>query len=241
MTRTTHLSETLAETDPGLTARNMARNRARNMARAATILPRRRRLLAGLTAGVLSVAVITASALPARADRNDDIAKALAAIAVLGIIAHAVNKDKDRDRDRDADRHVRSNQDHDGDGRPDEDGRMDENDNTYPRYSHGPHPYPPHRPRYDEPRQSPRGDLDPRHAPRVPEVCAIRIEGDRREVTVYAGRCLRDEGFRYDLPEYCARGIRIYGQRDRIYSADCLRDAGFRVGPERHHTPERPD
>ncbi|NJM84499.1 MAG: hypothetical protein HC844_20470 [Tabrizicola sp.] len=65
--------------------------------------------------------------------------------------------------------------------------------------------------------------------PRVPSVCAIEIEGERRNVTVYPESCLREEGFDYRLPRGCATDARIFGRPDRIYGVQCLRDAGFIV------------
>lgn len=53
----------------------------------------RSRIMALLIAMVTATAMIAASALPARADRNDDTLKALAAIAAIALIAKAV-KDK---------------------------------------------------------------------------------------------------------------------------------------------------
>lgn len=93
--------------------------------------------------------------------------------------------------------------------------------------------------RHDRPREEPRHHPLPpaeqprpreSHAPRVPQVCAIEVEGrDRDYSTVFAESCLRDEGFRYELPRYCARQVRIYGRTDRVYPEGCLRDAGFRT------------
>ncbi|MGL6210077.1 MAG: hypothetical protein ACRC14_09640 [Paracoccaceae bacterium] len=54
-----------------------------------------RRVLAAVTACAMALSVITTSVAPARADNNDDLAKALAAIAIIGIIAHQANKDRD--------------------------------------------------------------------------------------------------------------------------------------------------
>ena len=68
----------------------------------------------------------------------------------------------------------------------------------------------------------------------VPQVCAIEINGARRDVVFYPERCLRREGFSYRLPRHCATDIRIQGHRDRAYSEQCLRDAGFRVSDRRH-------
>jgi hypothetical protein len=59
--------------------------------------PARSRLMAVLVAGATALAMITASAAPAHADRrNDDLLKALAAIAAIAIISQAVKDNKDR-------------------------------------------------------------------------------------------------------------------------------------------------
>lgn len=67
----------------------------------------------------------------------------------------------------------------------------------------------------------------PTQSRRVPAVCAIEIGSGRGSVTGYAERCLREEGFNYQLPIGCATDIRIYGRADRFYPEQCLRDAGF--------------
>mgnify|MGYP001313687947 CR=1 FL=1 len=64
---------------------------------------------------------------------------------------------------------------------------------------------------------------------RIPAVCALQFEGERRSVTVYPERCLLREGVSRKLPRYCANEARIYGDWDRIYSERCLREAGFRL------------
>ena len=56
--------------------------------------PLRRRALSGLTAVAVALSLLVVGAMPARADRNEDLAKALAAIAVLGIIVNEASKDK---------------------------------------------------------------------------------------------------------------------------------------------------
>jgi len=50
-----------------------------------------RRLAATLTAGAVAVALILGAALPAKADKKDDLAKALIAALVVGVIAHELN------------------------------------------------------------------------------------------------------------------------------------------------------
>lgn len=65
--------------------------------------------------------------------------------------------------------------------------------------------------------------------PVIPRVCAIEIEGDRRDIALYPETCLRDAGVGGPLPRDCATRATIFGQPDRVYGADCLRDAGFRL------------
>jgi hypothetical protein len=67
----------------------------------------------------------------------------------------------------------------------------------------------------------------PVQAPRVPGVCAIEIGSGQGAVTGFAERCLREEGFSYQLPNGCSTDIRIYGRTDKFYPEQCLRDAGF--------------
>ena len=62
---------------------------------------------------------------------------------------------------------------------------------------------------------------------RVPGVCAIEIGSGYGSVTGFAERCLREEGFLYQLPRGCSTDIRIYGRADTFYPEQCLRDAGF--------------
>ncbi|MEZ5797024.1 MAG: hypothetical protein R3D63_05810 [Paracoccaceae bacterium] len=70
---------------------------------------------------------------------------------------------------------------------------------------------------------------DDRRGYRIPAVCALEFDGERRNVTVYPERCLKREGVTARLPVQCANEARIYGKWDRIYSERCLRDAGFRL------------
>jgi hypothetical protein len=76
-----HISPTLAET--ALAPRSLPAPQARPA----------RRMVAAVTILATVLGLMAGSAVPARAD--DDLAKALAAIAVIGIIAHAANA-KDR-------------------------------------------------------------------------------------------------------------------------------------------------
>jgi hypothetical protein len=131
-------------------------------------------------AAFVALALVFGSSAPTFArDRNDDLAKAVAAAIVLGLIVNQIDKNKRHDR---------------------------------PQPAPVPVPLP-----------------ELVRAPRVPEVCAIEVDGNRRSVTVYPESCLRDEGFDYRLPRDCAKTARIYGRADRIYGVQCLRSAGFRV------------
>jgi hypothetical protein len=133
-----------------------------------------RRFWRALLALVTGVSLAFGSVTPTFArDRDDDLAKALAAAIVLGLIVNQIDKNKHRPR---------------------------------------PQPLP-----------------EPVRQPRVPEVCAIEVDGAHRSVTVYPESCLRAEGFDYRLPRDCAKSARIYGRPDRIYGVQCLRSAGFRV------------
>ena len=59
-------------------------------------VPARNRFLTLLVAAATALAMITASAVPARADRNNDTLKAIAAIAAIALIAKAVKDNKRR-------------------------------------------------------------------------------------------------------------------------------------------------
>mgnify|MGYP003497756736 CR=1 FL=1 len=134
-----------------------------------------RRLAAMITGGAAALAMVLATAIPVKAEKND-LAKALIAALVVGAIAHEL-KDKDK-----------------------------------------PAPVP-----------LPLPEPEPVKSKRVPQVCAISIDGAERSVTLYPESCLREEGFDYRLPRHCANGATIFGERDRVYSAQCLREAGYRL------------
>ncbi len=80
MTRSETLAETMAITS------NYPRRASRNPGR---------RLVAIVAAAATALGLLAGTAIPARAD-NDDLAKALAAIAIVGIIAHQANKNRNR-------------------------------------------------------------------------------------------------------------------------------------------------
>lgn len=84
MHRSEPLPETLAETM--LITRSFPRPASRNPAR---------RLVAIIAAAATALGLLAGTAIPARAD-NDDLAKALVALAIVGIIAHQANKNRPR-------------------------------------------------------------------------------------------------------------------------------------------------
>lgn len=87
-------SMTLAETEFG--SRILPANAAHADAAIVKTTRTRNRLFALLIAAATALALVLASAVPARADRNkDDVLKALAAIAAIALISKAV-KDKKR-------------------------------------------------------------------------------------------------------------------------------------------------
>lgn len=137
---------------------------------AAERAPQPRRMASVLTGGAVVFALALGSALPAKAEKKDDLAKALLGALVIGVIVNELN----------------------------------DNDN-------GKH------------------KAEPVKRPRVPSVCEISIDGERRSVSLYSENCLRREDFDYRLPRDCANKATIFGREDRVYSAQCLRDAGFRV------------
>jgi hypothetical protein len=164
-------SETLAETM--VITRNLPRPTARD--------PRSisRRLVAIIAAGVTALGLLASTAVPARAD-SDDLAKALAALAIVGIIANEAKKSRER---------ARAQQHH----------------NPYPLHQ----PQPTRHPRvpsvcaieisgnsgtatvYGE-----RCLREQGFTFRLPEYCArtARIYG--RNDRIYSDQCLRDAGFR---------------------------------------------
>lgn len=83
--KTVTVSETLAETHFAM--------RSRAVATKAPI----KKVLGGLTALAVAASLLMATALPSHADkRGDNLAKALAAIIVIGVIANGIDKKHDR-------------------------------------------------------------------------------------------------------------------------------------------------
>lgn len=158
-----------------------------------------RKFIATILAGALAVTGFTAA--PARADA-EDIAKALAGIAALAIIAKAIDDDKDRKAKK---KHHVTRQDH---------VRIDP---VHPRaqrhhgYDIAPKPLPQRVARKQLPAQclvrvdSRDGvrrafgerclQRNYRHANRLPHNCAINVRGRNHDRTLYEARCLRSYGY----------------------------------------------
>ena len=83
-TRSPMMSETLAETWHS------------QIASVPQTVTRLRRRLAAVTAGALALSVVLASAMPVRADTDDDLLAALAALAVIGIVISESDDDDDK-------------------------------------------------------------------------------------------------------------------------------------------------
>lgn len=185
MNRPDLMSHTLAETHFGQIARSPSQV-------APVALPLLRRVMAGITAFAMAITVVTASAFPVRADeRSDNLAKALAAIAIIGIIANQAGKDRNDDKPRHPPYHPPYN----------------------PPY------HPPYHPPKPEPAakripgacaiviENRGGDVtvyaercirDKGFSYRLPSSCARDITIYGREDRIYPERCLRDAGFRID-------------------------------------------
>ncbi|NUB46330.1 hypothetical protein GEU84_018215 [Fertoebacter nigrum] len=185
-------------------------------------LPRKslfRRLTATLTAAAMALALTGASAAPARAD-GEDVAKIIAGIAALAIIAKAIDNKNDRKDKPVAVTPTHPKPPHWGHDRPRHDppryGRPHHDDDRYGNHR-------PDRPRYDRPRHDIR-------SPELPRSCALELRTRQGQTaTVYSARCLDREGFSHRLPRQCASDYSIRGRTDRVYDARCLVSAGFRT------------
>ena len=160
-----------------------------------TRTPLRRRFVGAVASAAIALAGMTATALPARAD-NNDLARALAAIAALAIIAKAIDNNRDKGNDE---------------------------PNDWDNGGHGPRPppvYNPPRP-HPVPVPQPARNVLPRECAielidrgrravwysrpclqenglraDLPRRCAAEVRIRGRDVTVYRQGCLVDAGFR---------------------------------------------
>lgn len=163
----------------------------------------RRRLIATLAGAATALGLMTAAALPAHADNGRDLARALAAVAAIAIIAKALEKDKAQ-----AAPVYHAPPPHQGPGQP--------------GWGHGGRP----QPGWGQPHPGQGHHA----APRLPAQCAIEFPGNRGQVhVVYAESCLRRAGVQARLPRGCQQQVRIRGQQVTVYPAQCLINAGFRT------------
>ncbi|MGO4906762.1 hypothetical protein ACEN2J_00370 [Pseudorhodobacter sp. W20_MBD10_FR17] len=164
-----------------------------------------RRFTATLAATATAFALMTATAVPALADRqSDDFAKALAAIAAIAIVGSALTEKDDRRA-------------------------------TAPHRPHRPQTQPSHRepqPRYEAPRryEEPQRRYKEPHRNRrdavLPAQCAIEVR-DRRHISVaYGENCLRRAGVDQRLPRQCEISV---GRGRTAYDENCLLNSGFRT------------
>ena len=153
----------------------------------------------------LALSAVTALGLavtpvPAAAD-GEDIAKALAGLAILGLIAKTV--DDRRDRRKAASTQTHSNWF--------DDRRVIDGDIR----------------RIDKPRHSDRRGFKNRP---LPDRCLRIVDTDRRDRLVYASRCL-DRHYKHAnrLPQACERLIRTPRGLREVYGVRCLRRDGWQV------------
>ena len=155
----------------------------------------------------LAMSAVTALGLaltpmPAAAD-GEDIAKALAGIVVLGLIAKSVDDRRDRNEVARSETFYGRNT---LDDRRVIDGEI--------RW-------------IDRPHQSKRQGFKKRP---LPERCLRIVDTGRRDRLVYGKRCLqRNFKFSRKLPEACKRLVRTDRGLRTVYGARCLRRDGWRV------------
>ena len=147
---------------------------------------------------------IAVSPAPAAADSND-IAKVLAGLAVLGIVAKVADDRRDR-------RKAAAAASTPYYGSIDHDGRIIDGELR----------------RIDEPRA---GKVRGYKKRPLPDRCLRVLENNRgRDRLVYANRCLnRNYQFASKLPEHCKRVIRTHRGDRVVFASRCLSRDGWRV------------
>ncbi|MEK6217479.1 MAG: hypothetical protein N2B03_09735 [Boseongicola sp.] len=157
------------------------------------------------TIAVLAIAGSLVAPAPARAD-GDDIAKAIAGIAAIAIIAKALDRRKDRDNlTTIGSRRLGSVERYDG--RRTIDGTIRRYDNK-----RGP--------------KARRGYK--KHA--LPRSCLRVVDTSRGDRLVYGARCVnRNFKFASKLPERCETAVRTGRGYRTVYGARCLRRDGWKV------------
>lgn len=162
-----------------------------------------------LTTSITALALATAGVMPAQAG-NNDLAKAIAGIAAIAIIAKAVDDRSDRRKAASAtvgaSRLGSVEQTYRHDGRRIIDGRVRPYDNKGPKAGRGYKKQP------------------------LPQACLRVIETSRRDRLAYGSRCL-DRNFRFasKLPRQCAVAVRTNRGVRTFYGARCLDRDGWRV------------
>jgi len=135
-----------------------------------------RRFVAAVAITAAALGVLTAAAVPARADpHSDQVLGVLAGIAAVAVIASALGNNKPK------------------------------------------------------PAALP-AQPTPTHGVALPNSCALWVEGQDRNGTIFSERCLHNRGYIDNLPTGCARNASVFGRNDRIYPARCLAQAGFTIG-----------
>lgn len=159
-----------------------------------------------------AVAVTSFSAAPAYADRDDDIARALAAVLGVAILGKIIHESKKDDK-----------------------GHVTRRYDPKPEYR----PHKPRRVERDTYRVQPR-DL-PRRVQRnthrrvdrklLPGQCLRSFESRRGGRVVMMGRkCLENNyRFAHRLPQKCAQRVRTHNGKRSGYDARCLRLNGYRL------------
>ncbi|MFD1509257.1 hypothetical protein [Lacimonas salitolerans] len=154
-----------------------------------------RKFIATILAGALAVTAFAAA--PARAD-SKDVAKALAGIAALAIIAKAID---DRRDDKRKQTHV----------------------HTPTRNYGNQHRYPAVR-GHVQPRPLP-GRVSRKL---LPGACMVDISGRNRKVRAFGSRCLANNRVNVNaLPNNCRIQVRGNRQSHVLYEANCLRNHGY--------------
>jgi len=165
-----------------------------------------RRFIATVTAA--SIAITAFGALPARADNNNDAARALAALLGIAIVGKIIHDNK---KDKEVRRHPK---------------KVD-------RYPHKQYGHIEQRPRNRVQRHD-RWDLQPRPLPRrvnrklLPGKCFNSHQTRNGRVQMFGRNCLENNYRHVDrLPRQCFTKIRTRHGKRRGYEARCLRDRGY--------------
>lgn len=171
----------------------------------------------GLVAA-FSIAVTGFSASSARAASEEDIARALAGLVLLGTVV-AIVKDKDDRKKKKVEAHATPRRD--SYRAPERRDRRELNrDQRRDAY----------RDRRDDRRAEDWRDRRHRDARLLPAQClrATDVRGDR--MRYFSARCLnREYRFAHRLPEFCQTRVRANGRVSRGYAASCLRNEGYRI------------